>query len=103
MSTATTSQPLVEVTNIINDANGLARQRCVTIKVTGLDPANPEIKFTPGQLALVRIDSLLVIPYKSYSEGYWNGDKKSPTIHFDLFPDQDSFEVQVMVWGVQYG
>jgi hypothetical protein len=103
MSAQLSGAPTVQVLNLLNDATGLARQRCVTMRITGLTEANPEISLTPGQLALVRVDSLLIIPFGSYCEAFWNGDKKQPKIHFNVFPDQDSFDIQVMVWGVQYG
>ena len=103
MTTETTLSPEVEQIGFINDSNGMARQRAVTFRVTGLDDRNPVVKLSAGELALIRVDALMVLPHKSYVQAYWDGDRKNPGIHFELWPEADSFEFTAMAWGVQYG
>jgi hypothetical protein len=94
-----TNEAAVEFTNILTDTKGMGRQRLATVVVSGLTEANPEISFTPGNLALKRLDAVMIIPIGDYCQAYWNGSQSNPKIHFDLFPDSHTFTVHVMGWG----
>src|SRR5690349_9220445 len=98
----TTSDDMtLEGVNMMTETTGLTRQRLITFRVNNLNPKNPVVPFSPGRVALTRIDSALVIPYGAYVEAYWNKNKKEPEIIFDSYPEGKSFEFQLMVWGTQ--
>jgi|ERR1051326_1614611 hypothetical protein len=90
---------LAEFTNVLTDTRGMGRHRLATVSVSGLTEADPEFAFTPGNVALKRLDAVMVIPIGDYCQGHWNGSQSNPKIHFDLFPDSHTFKVQLMVWG----
>ncbi len=93
----------VSIGKVITETTGLTRQRLVPFTVTNINPKNPVVAFTPGQVGLTRIDAALVIPKGHFVEAYWNGNKQSPEVIVDSYPEGGSFEFQLMVWGTQGG